>query len=51
MQALEQVDCTLLGVILNRAETGSRAYKKYYGKYSKYYKKYGYGYGYGQESK
>lgn len=51
MQALEQVDCTLLGVILNRAETGSRAYKKYYGKYSKYYKKYGYGYSYGQESK
>ena len=51
MQALEQVDCTLLGVILNRAETGSRAYKKYYGKYSKYYKKYGYGYGYGQKSK
>lgn len=44
-QQLEQVNCKLLGVILNRAETTGRAYKKYYGKYGKYYGEYGYGYG------
>lgn len=51
-QQLEQVGCTLLGVILNRAETSGRAYKKYYGRYGKYYSQYGYGaYGaYGREA-
>ena len=46
-QQLEQVDCKLLGVILNRVEMAGHAYQKYYGKYGKYYKHYGYGYGYG----
>ena len=50
-QQLDQVGCTLLGVILNRAQTTGRAYKKYYGKYGKYYSRYGYGYGtYGKEA-
>ena len=50
-QQLDQVGCTLLGVILNRVETTGRAYKKYYGKYGKYYSQYGYGYGtYGKEA-
>ena len=49
LQQLDQVGCTLLGVILNRAETNGRAYKKYYGKYGKYYSHYGYG-GYGKEA-
>ena len=50
-QQLDQVGCTLLGVILNRAQTTGRAYKKYYGKYGKYYSQYGYGYGtYGKEA-
>ncbi|MCM1569678.1 MAG: CpsD/CapB family tyrosine-protein kinase [Roseburia sp.] len=43
-QQIEQVHCKLLGVILNRVQTGGHAYKKYYGKYGKYYKDYGYGY-------
>ena len=42
-QQLEQVNCKLLGVILNRVESSARAYKKYYGKYKG---DYGYGYGY-----
>ncbi len=33
IQQLGQADCKLLGIVLNRAETGGRAYKKYYGKY------------------
>lgn len=45
-QQLEQVNCKLLGVVLNGVETGGRSYKKYYGKYGK---EYGYGYGYGQK--
>ncbi len=49
LQQLEQVNCTLLGVILNRVETTGRAYKKYYGKYGKYYNQYGYG-SYGREA-
>ena len=44
LHELQQSGCTLLGTVLNRAETKSRAYGKYYGKY-------GYGYGYGYESK
>lgn len=37
-QQLEQVNCKLLGTILNRVEVAGRAYKKYYGKYyGKYY--------------
>ncbi|MDE6024398.1 MAG: CpsD/CapB family tyrosine-protein kinase [Lachnospiraceae bacterium] len=43
-QQLEQVNCKLLGVILNRVESTGRAYKKYYGKYGNSYE-YGYGYG------
>lgn len=49
-QQIEQVQCKLLGVILNRVQTAGHAYKKYYGKYGKYYKDYGYGYGYGYRS-
>ena len=49
---LEQVNCKLLGTVLNRVEVHSRAYGKYYSKYyGKYGKKYGYGYGYGKEEK
>lgn len=47
-QQLEQVNCKLLGVVLNRVEQTGRAYKKYYGSY---YKDYGYGYGYGYGEK
>ena len=47
MQQLEQVNCRLLGVILNRVEASGRAYKSYYGKYGK---DYGYGYGYGEKN-
>lgn len=49
-QQLEQVNCKLLGTILNRVEASGRAYKKYYGKYGKY-GKYGQYYGkyYGHE--
>lgn len=51
-QQLEQVNCKLLGTILNRVETSGRAYNKYYGKYKKGYGySYGYGYGYGQKKK
>lgn len=46
LQQLEQVNCKLLGVILNRVEPTGRAYKSYYGKYGS---SYGYGYGYGKE--
>ena len=46
MQQLEQVNCRLLGVILNRVEASGRAYKGYYGKYGQ---DYGYGYGYGEK--
>lgn len=42
LQQLEQVNCKLLGVILNRVENTGRMYKKYYGKYGRYY-------GYGKE--
>ena len=41
LQQLDQVDCKLIGVVLNRVEASGRAYKKYYGKYG-----YSYGYGY-----
>lgn len=34
---LEQVNCKLLGTILNRVELTGSAYKKYYGKYGQYY--------------
>lgn len=41
LQQLERVRCRLLGMVLNRVETKSRAYSKYYGygygKYGKYY--------------
>ncbi len=42
---LERVNCKLLGTVLNRVETRSRAYKKYYGRYGKYggYGPYGHG--------
>lgn len=53
IQQLERVDCKLLGTVLNRVETKSRSYGKYYG-YGKYYKygdDYGYGYGYGYGAK
>lgn len=33
---LERVGCRLLGMVLNRVETKSRAYMKYYGRYGKY---------------
>ncbi|MGN0393743.1 MAG: CpsD/CapB family tyrosine-protein kinase [Coprococcus sp.] len=42
-QQIEQVNCKLLGVVLNRVETTGRAYKKYYGKYNGYYNEYHYG--------
>ena len=42
LRQLEHVQCKLLGTVLNRVETSSRAYSKYYGKYGKYYQ-YGYG--------
>lgn len=38
LQQLERVQCKLLGTVLNRVETTSRGYSKYYGKYGKYYK-------------
>lgn len=38
LQQLERVNCKLLGMVLNRVETTSRAYSRYYGKYGKYYK-------------
>ena len=41
LRQLEHVQCKLLGTVLNRVETSSRAYSKYYGKYGKYYQ-YGY---------
>ncbi len=44
-QQLEQVNCKLLGVVLNRVESSGRAYK------SKYSGGYGYGYGYGKDEK
>ena len=50
MNQLQQVNCKLLGVVLNRVETTGYAYKKYYGKYGKSYT-YGYGYGYGHEER
>ena len=37
LQQLERIQCKLLGTVLNRVETTSRAYSKYYGKYGKYY--------------
>ena len=40
LQQLERVGCRLLGMVLNRVETRSRAYQKYYGKYGKYYSDY-----------
>ncbi len=44
LQQIEQVNCKLLGVVLNRVENTGRMYKKYYGKYGQYY-------GYGKEKK
>ena len=49
IQQLERVGCRLLGTVLNRVETNSRAYQKYYGKYGNYYSDY-YG-GHGAEKK
>ena len=49
IQQLERVGCRLLGTVLNRVETKSRAYQKYYGKYGNYYSDY-YG-GHGAEKK
>ena len=49
IQQLERVGCWLLGTVLNRVETKSRAYQKYYGKYGNYYSDY-YG-GHGAEKK
>lgn len=40
IQQLERVGCRLLGTVLNRVETKSRAYQKYYGKYGNYYSEY-----------
>ena len=40
LQQLERVGCRLLGTVLNRVETKSRAYQKYYGKYGSYYSDY-----------
>ena len=40
-QQLEQVNCKLLGTILNRVAVSGRAYKKYYGKYGQYSQYYG----------
>ena len=40
IQQLERVGCRLLGTVLNRVETKSRAYQKYYGKYGNYYSDY-----------
>ena len=37
LNQLERADCRLLGVILNKAQTATRAYYKYYGKYGSYY--------------
>lgn len=37
IQQLERGDCKLLGVVLNRAQTNSRAYGRKYGEYKKYY--------------
>lgn len=37
LQQLDRVHCRLLGMVLNRVETKSRAYQKYYGKYGSYY--------------
>ena len=34
---LERVGCRVLGMVLNRVETRSRAYQKYYGKSGNYY--------------
>ena len=41
LQQLERVGCRLLGTVLNRVETGGRAYKKYYGRYGDYSSYYG----------
>ena len=45
IQQLERVGCRLLGTVLNRVETKSRAYQKYYGKYGNYYSDYYGGHG------
>lgn len=37
LNQLERADCRLLGMVLNRAQTATRAYYKYYGKYGSYY--------------
>ena len=48
IQQLERVNCRLLGMVLNRVDSKSRAYRKYYGKgYGRYYE---YGY-YGRDAK
>lgn len=41
LQQLERVGCRLPGTVLNRVETGGRAYKKYYGRYGDYSSYYG----------
>lgn len=42
LRQLERTGCRLLGIVLNRVEVKSRAYKKYYGKYGEnYYSYYG----------
>lgn len=48
VQQLERVGCKLLGMVLNRVETNSHTYGKYYGRYG--YGKYGEYYGYGKDA-
>lgn len=54
IQMLKRTETPMLGVVLNRAETGKRGkyyyYNRYY-RYGSYYKGYKYGYGYGQYGK
>lgn len=51
---LKRTETPMLGIVLNRAETGKRGkyyyYNRYY-RYGSYYKGYKYGYGYGQYGK
>lgn len=49
VQQLERVDCKLLGMVLNRVETNSHTYSKYYGRYG-YGKSMGEYYGYGKDT-
>jgi capsular exopolysaccharide synthesis family protein len=43
LQQLERSGCSLLGMVLNKAEVAHRSYYRYYGKYGKYYGDYYYG--------